>query len=424
VSLAKLKKLRPAEFLTFREATPIIRGSHGLELHMLPLTGIRVAEFCQVLAGPFCGALLADMGADVIKIESPEGDLMRAWPPMLEGYSQYFASVNRNKRSVAFDLKSKDGLAAARELALSCDVILENFRPGVMAKFDLDYASLSKLKPSLVYCSVSAYGQTGPRATEGGFDMTVQAMSGVMSVTGDPGGRPAKCGIPIADFTAGLYAAYSVAAALTKVKSGAAGEHIDVSMLGGMLGIAHLQTSELFATGRDPVALGSAHPMNAPYAAFRCADGYFAIAAGTNRLWEETCNVIRRPDLARDQRFASPELRAKNQNVLRDLLENEFGRYTAAELLDDLRAHGVPCAPINTYSQVLADPQVQHMAWVEDMALPSGVTSKVVVSPQRISGERLGVYRRPPKLGEHTAEVLEELARAAASSAESPSTKD
>src|SRR5687768_7114810 len=293
---------------------------------MLPLSGIRVAEFCQVLAGPFCGALLADMGADVIKIEPPDGDLMRAWPPMVDGYSQYFASVNRNKRSVALDLKDPQALASARALALSCDVVVENFRPGVMAKFGLDYATLSKAKPSLVYCSVSAYGQTGPRATEGGFDMTVQAMSGLMSVTGEPGGRPVKSGIPVADFTAGLYAAYSVAAALCKVRSGGSGEHIDVSMLGGMLGIAHLQTSELFGTGRDPVPLGSAHPMNAPYAAFRARDAHFALAAGTNKLWESTCEAIGRPDLARDERFGSPPLRARNQDALREILEAELDR--------------------------------------------------------------------------------------------------
>src|SRR5687768_10029263 len=332
---------------------------------MLPLAGVRVAEFCQVLAGPFCGALLADMGADVIKVESPEGDLMRAWPPMVDGYSQYFASVNRNKRSVVLDLKTAEGLAAAKALALSADVVIENFRPGVMAKFGLDYATLANEKQTLVYCSVSAYGQTGPRATEGGFDMTVQAMSGVMSVTGEAGGRPVKCGIPIADFSAGLYAAYSVAAALVKVRGGGTGEHIDVSMLGSMLGIAHLQTSELFGTGRDPVPLGSAHPMNAPYAAFRCRDGYFALAAGTNKLWESTCEAIGRPELAREARFVTPTLRAQNQDALREVLEAEFAKHDAVDLLARCRERGVPCAPLNTYSQILADAQVQHMGWVQ-----------------------------------------------------------
>ncbi|MDP1536798.1 MAG: CoA transferase [Burkholderiales bacterium] len=376
---------------------------------MLPLQGIRVVEFCQVLAGPFAGCLLADMGADVIKVESPEGDLMRQWPPILDGYSQYFASVNRNKRSVVLDLKQQEDLAAARQLVHSADILLENFRPGVMAKFGLDYASLAKDHPALVYCSVSAFGQTGPRATEGGFDMTVQAMSGVMSVTGERDGRPAKCGIPIADFSAGLYAAFSVAAALHKARTTGHGDHVDVSMLGSMLGIANLQTSELFGTGRDPVRLGSSHPLNAPYAAFCCRDGYFALAAGTNKLWEAACGVISRVDLTKDPRFATPTLRAQHQDALREVLETEFIKYDANDLLARMNARGVPCAPLYSYSQVLADPQVRHMQWVEDITLPNGVASKTVISPQQVSGQRLGVRQAPPALGAHTQQILAEL---------------
>ncbi len=375
---------------------------------MLPLQGIRVVEFCQVLAGPFAGCLLADMGADVVKVESPEGDLMRQWPPILDGYSQYFASVNRNKRSVVLDLKTDAGRADARRLARSADILLENFRPGVMAKFGLDYATLAKDHPALVYCSVSAFGQTGPRAGDGGFDMTVQAMSGVMSVTGERDGRPAKCGIPIADFSAGLYAAFSAAAALHKARSTGQGDYVDVSMLGAMLGIANLQTSELFGTGRDPVRLGSAHPMNAPYAAFCCRDGYFALAAGTNKLWEAACEVIGRQDLTQDDRFTSPSLRAQHQDALREMLEAEFVKYDAADLLARMNARGVPCAPLYNYSQVLADPQVRHMEWVQDLPLPNGVASRTVISPQQVSGRRLGVRRGPPALGAHTAEVLAE----------------
>ena len=376
---------------------------------MLPLQGIRVVEFCQVLAGPFAGCLLADMGADVIKVEAPEGDLMRQWPPILEGYSQYFASVNRNKRSVAIDLKSDAGRNAARQLALTADILLENFRPGTMTKFGLDYASLAAERPALVYCSVSAFGQSGPRATEGGFDMTVQAMSGVMSVTGDKDGRPAKCGIPIADFSAGLYAAFSATAALHKARSTGQGDYVDISMLGSMLGIANLQTSELFGTGRDPVRLGSAHPMNAPYAAFCCRDGYFALAAGTNKLWEAACDAIHRPDLTQDARFTSPSLRAQHQDALRELLEAEFVKYDANDLLTRMNARGVPCAPLYGYSQVLSDPQVEHMQWVEKMTLPNGVATRTVISPQQVSGQRLGLRRAPPALGEHTGEVLREL---------------
>ncbi len=349
------------------------------------------------------------MGANVIKVEPPEGDLMRAWPPLLDGYSQYFASVNRNKRSIALNLKDPGDLDAARKLALSADVVLENFRPGVMARFGLDHATLATAKPELVYCSVSAFGQSGPRATEGGFDMTVQAFSGVMSVTGEPGGRPAKCGIPIADFSAGLYAAFSVVCGLQQARRDHAGGHFDVSMVGAMLGIAHLQTSELFGTGKDPVPLGSSHPMNAPYAAFHCRDGYFALAAGTDKLWQAACDGIGRRDLAADERFASPTLRARNQDALRVVLEAEFERYDAAQLLKIFNEGGVPCAPINSYSQVLADPQVQHMGWVADVELPNGVPTRTLKSPQQISGRSLDVYRRPPALGEHTGEILAEI---------------
>lgn len=383
---------------------------------MLPLEGVRVVEFCQVLAGPFAGCLLADMGADVIKVESPEGDLMRQWPPLLEGYSQYFASVNRNKRSVVLDLKSEQGRADARRLALTADILLENFRPKVMGKFGLDYKTLATDHPAMVYCSVSAFGQSGPRAAEGGFDMTVQAMSGVMSVTGERDGRPAKCGIPIADFSAGLYAAFSVTAALHKARTTGLGDYIDVSMLGAMLGIANLQTSELFGTGRAPVRLGSAHPMNAPYAAFCCRDGYFALAAGTNKLWEAACAAINRPDLVKDSRFTTPTLRAQHQDVLRELLEAEFIKHDATDLLTRMNERGVPCAPLYNYSQVLADPQVEHMQWVEPMRLPNGVVSKTVISPQRVSGQRLGLRCAPPALGQHTQEILDELNRLKAAS--------
>jgi crotonobetainyl-CoA:carnitine CoA-transferase CaiB-like acyl-CoA transferase len=374
---------------------------------MLPLSDVKVIEFCQVAAGPFCGMLLADMGADVIKVEQPgAGDTLRSWPPIIDGYSGYFAGLNRNKRSVTLDLKNPDDLEAARRLALSGDVVVENFRPGVLAKFGLDHATLSQQKPSLIYCSVSAFGQSGPRSREGGFDMTVQAISGVMSVTGEPGGRPVKCGIPIADFTAGLYAAYAICAVLNKVRRGEPGEHIDVSMLGATLGIAVLQTSEYFGTGRDPVRLGSAHPMNAPYQAFKAQDGYFALAAGNDRLWQAACDVIGRSDLTQDARFGSPTLRAQNQDALRELLEAEFAKYPTAKLLELFAGRGVPCAPINSYSEVLADPQVKHMEWAEEMELPNGARTRTIISPLRLSGKKLGVRRRPPALGEHNDEII------------------
>jgi crotonobetainyl-CoA:carnitine CoA-transferase CaiB-like acyl-CoA transferase len=376
---------------------------------MQPLQGVRVVEFCQVAAGPFCGMLLADLGADVIKVESPEGDGMREWPPLNGGYSENFASLNRNKRSVVLNLKDPADRDAARRLSLTADVVMENFRPGVLGRFGLDHASLTAEKPALVYASISAFGQTGPRAQEGGFDLTIQAMSGVMSVTGEPDGAPVKCGVPLSDFCAGLYAAYAIAAALYRARETGRGEHIDVSMLGATLGVAALQTSEYFGNGRDPRKLGSAHPRNAPYQAFRASDGWFAMAAGNDRLWRAACEGVGRVDLTEDPRFASTALRAQNQEALREILEREFARAPAAEWLETFAARGVPCAPINTYSQVLADSQVAHMGWIRDLELPGGTSTRTFVFPLKLSGLTPGVYRRPPALGEHTREVLDEI---------------
>jgi crotonobetainyl-CoA:carnitine CoA-transferase CaiB-like acyl-CoA transferase len=374
---------------------------------MLPLQGVRVIEFCNVAAGPFCGMLLADMGADVIKVENPDGgDSLRQWPPLTGGFSENFASVNRNKRSVTLDLKDPGDKARARDLVLGADVLIENNRPGVMDRLGLGYASFRAEKPALVYCSISAYGQEGPRAQEGGFDLTMQAMAGIMSVTGEPGGPPVKCGVPLSDFCAGLYGAFAIASVLRRVKEGGEGEHIDVSMLGTSLGVAALQTSEYFGTGRDPAKLGSAHPRNAPYQAFRAKDDYFAMAAGNNSLWKAVCEVIGMPQLLADERFATTTLRARNQAALKEILEREFAKHGAEELIGRFRAAGVPCTPINTYSKALADPQVAHMQWIQEIALPGGGKARTFASPLRFSGRGFAIRRDPPALGEHNDEVF------------------
>ena len=377
---------------------------------MLPLAGVKVVEFCQVLSGPYCGMLLADLGAEVIKVEPPEGDMMRQWPPITEGangsFSENFASINRNKRSVALDLKNPEHKAAARKLVLSADVLLENNRPGVMDRLGLGYGSFKDEKPGLVYCSISAFGQTGPRAKDGGFDVTVQAMSGVMSVTGEPEGAPVKSGVPVSDVGTGLYAALTIVAMLRRVAGGGPGAHIDASMLGASLGMAALQTSELFGSGKDPKRLGSAHPRNAPYQAFKARDGYFVIAAGNNKLWQSVTEVVARPDLLADPRFATTLLRAQNQVALKDLLEVEFARQGVDHWIDVFEKAGVPYGRINSYSQILADPQVQHMGWIEDMALPSGVKTKTFGWPIKISGIDLKKRRDPPALGADNEAVL------------------
>ncbi|WP_158964481.1 CaiB/BaiF CoA transferase family protein [Chachezhania sediminis] len=376
----------------------------------LPLAGIRVIEFCQIAAGPFCGMLLADFGADVIKVENPRGgDGLRSWPPLSEGFSENFASLNRNKRSVALDLKDPADLAVARQLCLSADVVIENNRPGAMTRLGLGYDALKDDNPRLVYCAMSGFGQTGPRSNQGGFDVTIQAMAGVMSVTGEPDGGPVKCGVPVSDFSTGLYGAFSVSAALRKVAETGRGEFIDVSLFGSTLAIAALQTSEFFGTGRVPVKMGAAHPRNAPYEAFRARDDYFVLAAGNNKLWQTVCDTVEMPELVQDPRFLTNSDRARNQKELRAVLEVAFGRETAAHWVDRFQALGVPCGPINTYAQALTDPQVEQMGWVSEMTLPSGVRTRTFGSPVGLGGVTPPIRRAPPDLGEHTAEILSEL---------------
>lgn len=373
----------------------------------LPLTGIRVVELCNVAAGPFCAMLLADMGADLIKVENPDGgDTLRSWPPLTDGYSENFASLNRNKRSVTLNLKLPTDVELFKQLVQDADVLIENNRPGVMNRLGLGYASLSSINPKLIYCSISAYGQEGPRAKEGGFDLTIQAMSGLMSVTGEQGGAPVKCGVPVSDFTAGLYGAFSIAASLREVAQTGQGKQLDISMLGATLGIAALQTSEFFGGGYDPVKLGSAHPRNAPYRVFRAKDDYFGMAAGNNALWRSVCETINRKDLLEDDRFTNPTNRARYQDDLLIILEQAFAHENAAVWLERFNLAGVPCAPINSYSQILSDPQVDYMNWVQPIDLPNGVQTQTFGSPVRIDSKTLNIRRRPPALGEHNDEVL------------------
>ena len=366
-----------------------------------PLAGVKVVEFCQIASGPFTGMLLADYGAQVVKVEPPEGDAMRTWPPLSAGYSENFASLNRGKRSIALDLKTSEDLDLARRLVMEADVLVENSRPGAMQRLGLGWDWFQPRKPSLVYCSISAFGQDGPRGTEGGFDVTIQAAAGVMSVTGEPEGAPVKAGVPLADFASGLYAAFSIASVLARVRAGGPGGHIDVPMFAATLGISALQTSEYFGTGRNPRKLGSAHPRNAPYQAYAASDGWFVIAAGNNRLWQQVCVVVGTAELLQDPRFATPALRAQHQAALKDLLDPHFAQRTAAQWLQAFADAGVPCAPINGYGEALADPQARHLELVQDQTLPGGTHTRTVGCPVRLDGQPVAVDTRPPALNEH-----------------------
>jgi len=380
------------------------------ETAALPLSGVRVVEFCSTASGPFSTMLLSDMGADVVKIEPPTGDGLRQWPPLNAGFSENFAALNRNKRSVVLNLKDPEDLALARQLILEADVVVENNRPGVMDRLGLGYASFAELRPQLLFCSISAYGQSGPRSGEGGFDLTIQAAAGVMSVTGEPGGAPVKCGVPLSDFASGLYAAFSIAAMLAQVRAGGKGAHIDIPMFGCTLGIAALQTSEFFGNQRSPVKLGSAHPRNAPYQAFRAGDGYFAIAAGNHKLWLDVCRVVNLPELPQDPRFLSTTDRAQHQEALKDILEQVFTQQPVAHWIAAFNAAGVPHARINDYAAALADEQTEYMQWVQPLELPNGRQTQTFASPVRLNGQGFAIRGMPPALGQHTQEVRDQFA--------------
>lgn len=382
-----------------------------------PLSGVRVLELGQIAAGPFAGSLLADLGADVVKIENPSlGDGMRSWPPLRENeageaYSENFASLNRNKRSVTLDLKDEADVAQLKALCMAADILIENYRPGVLDRLGLGYDVLKDVNPKLVMCSISGYGQTGPYAKKGAFDVTVQAMSGLMSVTGEDNSGPVKCGVPVGDFCAGLYAAYTVTAAVLRARqAGGTGCHVDCSMLGSLIGVSALQTSEYFGTGASSGRLGSAHPRNAPYQAFKANDDYFVIAAGTDKLWQQVCEAVGLPSLKDRPEFIDQTARAKNQKQLAEILEEKFQQNTAKYWLDEFEKRGVPASPINTYADVLNDEHVQHMGIVKDLVLPNGIKTKTTNFPITLSGYDLDIHRNPPRLGEHNEEVLKEWA--------------
>jgi succinate---hydroxymethylglutarate CoA-transferase len=370
---------------------------------MRPLDGVRVIELAHVAAGPFTGMLLADLGADVVKVEPPAGDQMRGWPPFAgrgqERFSHNFASLNRNKRSVVADLTDPADLARVRELIAAADVLVENYRPGVLERLGLGYATVSDGHRGLVYCSISGYGLTSPYVNDGAYDVVIQGMSGMMSVTGPADGGPAKAGVPVGDFTAGLYAAYTIAALLPR-PSGAS-VHIDCPMLDCLLGISALQTSEYWGSGAEPQRLGTRHPRNAPYQAFSAADGDFTVAAGNERLWAALTGVVEMPELADDPRFATQVDRVAHQRELEGLLQAQFLKKDREHWLTGLRACGVPCGPINSFGEILADPHVHVTGLVQELDVPVAGPMPTVVFPVRIEGQDARLDRRPPLLGEH-----------------------
>lgn len=373
---------------------------------MLPLEGVRVLDLSRVMAGPFCTMLLGDLGAEVIKIEPPEGDDSRKFAVTVNGESTYFLSVNRNKKSVAVDLKKPEGVEIVKRLAAVSDVVVENFRPGVASRLGVDYASLSKVNPSLIYCSISGFGQTGSYSQKPGYDLIALAMSGMMDLTGEPEGGPVKFAVPIADITAGMFAAISILSALMERSRTGKGRYIDVSMLDVQLYLLTHQASAYLIGGEEPKRMGSAHPSIVPYQAFRASNGYVIVAVANDNQFRKLCEAIGHPEIAEDQRFRTNADRVRNRSELLALLEPIFLRRTVEEWVAVLEAADVPVAPVKTVRQALSDPYVIERGMLQTVQHPRAGRIPLLAFPALFSGERPPVRSPPPLLGQHTEEVL------------------
>jgi crotonobetainyl-CoA:carnitine CoA-transferase CaiB-like acyl-CoA transferase len=364
-----------------------------------------VLDVTQVMAGPYCTMVLCDMGARVIKVEPPGGDSSRALAGSPGAESPAFNAVNRGKLGIVLDLKQATAHDAFRRLARTADVLVENYRPGVMAGLGLDYATLAKENPRLVYASISGYGQTGPSAAKGGFDLVAQGAAGIMSVTGEPGRPPVKVGLPLTDLGAGLFALAAILAAVHWRSSSGRGQYIDTSLFEAGLALSVWEATEYFS-GQMPGPLGSAHRMTAPYQAFRCADGYVTVGAANDRTFAKLASLLGHPEWPTDRRFATDAGRVGNREALACLIEEVLSTATRADWLARFEAAGIPSGPINDYAQVFADPQVAARDMVVEVDHPVLGRLRGLGSPVKMSATPLDPRRRAPCLGEHTDEVL------------------
>lgn len=386
------------------------------------LSHVRVLDLSRVLAGPWSGQMLADLGADVIKVERPgAGDDTRAWgPPFLSGEngqqtkeSGYFLGANRGKRSITVDIATTEGQAIILALAKQADIIIENYKVGTLAKYGLAYADIKQINPTIIYCSITGFGQTGPKAEQPAYDFLIQAMGGLMSVTGErddkPGGGPQKVGIPIIDLITGTYATVGVLAALAHREVTGEGEYIDLAMLDVQVGLLSNQAMNYFMSGKTPRRGGNAHPNIQPQDVFRCADGDMILVVGNDGQFAALCETLGRADLSQDARFKTNPQRVLNQSILRPILDEIFltqPRHVWSQRLEKVQ---VPCGPINTVPEALNDPQIEHRQMVRYLPHPTAGKVPLVVTPFRFEHTAIRTDRAPPLLGQHTEEILSEL---------------
>lgn len=372
----------------------------------MPLSGLRVLDLGRFVAGPFCGVLLADMGADVIKIEIPgRGDEMRSHGVLVNGESAYFVMMNRNKKSLTLDLRSKDGKEIFQKLVLGADVVVENFRPDVMRKLGFHYDALRALNPRIVYCGISGFGKEGPYALRPSFDFIAQGMAGLMSITGFADGEPVRVGIPISDQVAALYAAYGILAALQARQRSGEGQEVQISLVDGIISLLSFQADTYFGGGDVPNRAGNDHPTSSPYGTFKAADGYINVAPPGDPMWERFAQALGLGELIRDPRFLTNDLRRENRQEITRIINAITSKRTMADWIENLNKAGVPCGPIYTLDQTFADPQVQHQEMLLEIEQASGKV-KTLGFPLKL-GKTPAALRRPsPQLGQHSAEIL------------------
>ena len=373
-----------------------------------PLEGFTVLDFTRVLSGPYCTMQLADMGARVIKVEQPgKGDDTRAWgPPFVEGESAYFLSINRNKESLTLDLKNPGAMRVLEPLLAKADVLVENFRPGTMSRLGLGYEQLAARFPRLVYCSISGFGQTGPRREEPGYDAVVQAEGGLMSITGSAEGQPFRLGVAISDIVSGMFAAQGVAFALLARERTGRGQFVDIGMLDATAALLTYQAGIYFATGSTPGRMGNRHPTIVPYETFAAADGDFVVAVGNDEQWRRFCEVLKRGPLALDERFTTNRLRLANYDTLRPILGETLRSRPRAEWVEELKKAGVPCGSVRDVAEVLQDPQLDARGMIQEVEHAVAGAIRVTGIPIKLSDTPGAVRTAPPTLGQHTESIL------------------
>ena len=374
---------------------------------MQPLNGVRVLDLSRVLAGPYCTMVLGDLGAEVIKVEPPEGDETRGWgPPFAGRESAYYLCVNRNKRDMVINLKTDEGKTILRELAIQSDVLVENFRPGTLNKFGLDFETLHALNPKLIYCSITGFGQTGSMKDKPGYDFMIQASGGLMSITGEPDGEPMKTGVAVVDLFAGQNAIIAILAALQARTLTGEGQHLDIALFDSQLGWLANVASNYLISGKLPKRHGNAHANIVPYQSFQASDGWFAIAVGNDRQFVRLCELLGKPELAANEKFAMNSTRVQNREEIIALLASIFKMASVAEWLEKLDKAEIPCGPINNFEQVFSMPQVKEREMLVQMEHPTIGALPLVGSPLKMSATPVEYRIPPPLMGEHTEDIL------------------